>query len=111
MTTNWLIKKLECKVSENGLSNVVYKIHWVYQVISIINGKKYHSTKLGITSIPGPDSLSFTSYENLTKEQVVGWLIDVLEEANISSMTNHLHNQNILKANPITVILDPPFNS
>lgn len=117
MTTNWTIQKLECKVSENGLSNVVYKIHWIFRVTETfdieIDGnlvpKKYTSVRSGISSISQPDPLSFTSYDNLTKEQVVGWLVDTLGEEYITSMTTDLDNQNYYKANPIIVTVLPFF--
>ena len=111
MTTDWKIEKLECKVSENGLSNVVYKIQWVYKVTDTINGKKYYSARRGNSSLSNPDPLSFTSYDNLTKQQVVDWIINTLGEEYITSMTTDLDNTNYYKANPVTVILNPPFNS
>jgi hypothetical protein len=109
MTTDWKIEQLECKVSENGLSNVVYKIRWTYNVVDTINGKKYRSNKFGITNIAPPNPQSFTLYDKLTKEQVVGWIIDVLGTENVTLMTTELSNKNNLKANPTIVGLKPPF--
>lgn len=111
MTTDWKIEKLECKVSENGLSNVVYKIQWIYKVTNTIDTKQYSSANRGNSYLPTPSPLSFISYDNLTKQQVVDWVTDVLGEENLQTMTTELTNANILKANPVTVILNPPFNN
>lgn len=119
MTTNWVIQKLECKVSEDGLSNVVYKIYWIYRVTEIVdvevNGnlisKKYNSARSGVLTLSPPDPLSFTSYNDLTKEQVVGWVVDSLGEEYITSMTTDLDNQNYYKINPLIITPDLPFNN
>ena len=109
MTVNWNIEKLECKVLENGLSNVVYKIQCVCKVTDIIEGKSYTSTKRILIAVSPPNLLNFTEFEELTKSQVVGWIEDTLGE-DLTSLTTELSDKNNLQANPTIVILKPPFN-
>lgn len=111
MNTLWKILKLECIISDNGLSNVVYRVHWLYAVTSIINEKKYVSTSNGILPIAAPTPENFVAFNELTKQQVVNWVIDILGEENIQTMTTELTNANTLKANPVTITLHPPFSN
>jgi len=111
MTINWNIENLECKISENGLNNVVFKIQYVLRVTDIINEKPYSSGKRLFVQVSSPDPTNFTEFEDLTKEQVVGWITASLGETGLSYLTSELSAENTSKANPTTVILNPPFFS
>jgi hypothetical protein len=51
-------------------------------------------------------NLNKHNYPDLTKEQVVGWLEEVLD---ITTMQENLTNQINLQINPVNVTLPPPF--
>ena len=110
MTVDWNIEKLECKVLENGLTNVVSKIQCICKVTDIINNKSYVSSKRILLSISPPNLPNFTEFEELTKSQVVGWIEDTLGE-DLTSLTTELSDKNNLQANPIVITLNPPFNN
>jgi len=109
MTTSWKIEKLDCKVSENGLSNVAYRVHCICNVIDVIDGKSYVAAKRVVIPLTSPDPGNFTEFSNLTKAQVVEWIENSLGEEGLSTLTLELSTQNNLKANPIVVTLEPPF--
>lgn len=110
MTINWRIDQLECKVSENGLSNVVSNIECVLKVTDIINNKSYTSgQRFSSISLQSPNSETFVEYDNLTQEQVVEWITDYLGESNLNDIIADLSAQNSLKANPTTIIKILPF--
>jgi hypothetical protein len=62
---------LEKLQSENGLDGVLISVHWAYYLrtetpaIRIVRG---------ITYLDAPDVEAFTPFDELTKEQIIGWL-------------------------------------
>jgi hypothetical protein len=71
ITYTWGISRLECAPAENGLTNVVKIIHWIF------TGKDENGTSAAIGNsypLPSPTPESFTDYSTLTQETVIGWL-------------------------------------
>ena len=75
ITTTWKIDSLECKIEDQGFSDVVYTIHW----------RLHANDGDAATSIYGSQSVSFdptdpdyefVPYEDLDEETVIGWLHD-----------------------------------
>jgi len=95
-----------CKVKEGDLSDVVILVHWSYNAISVVEEKEYFADIYGATGIPMPSGDDFTPYEDLTKEQVVGWLEAILD---VPAMQLQLEEIIELQINPINVTLPPPF--
>jgi hypothetical protein len=95
---------MECVKKENDLNDVVITIHWRY------NAEKegFNAETYGATSVPLPTGEEFTSYEDLTKDQVVGWLVSELD---VDAMNENLNAQIELLINPINVTLQPPFEN
>ncbi len=109
MINTWLIEKLVCKASQNGLNNVVYEVHWRYTKSSTVNGENYSVNNNGILRLSLPDPSSFTSYDDLTKTQVVGWVQTSLGQEYITEMDTRLTNS--LNDKSTQVILDLPFQN
>jgi len=71
ITYTWGISRLECAPAENGLTNVVKIIHWIF------TGKDENGTSAAIGNsypLPSPSPEAFTDYSTLTEETVIGWL-------------------------------------
>jgi hypothetical protein len=101
---NWIISAMECIKNEGDLTDVVITIHWRYAAT-----KDEVSTDIyGATSMPLPTGKEFTPYEELTKEQVCGWLEATLD---VPAMENSLEAQLDLLINPTNVTLPPPFEN
>jgi hypothetical protein len=111
MDMNWTILRLECKTLENGLSNVVYKIHWKCIATETINNITYTSEMQGPLEISSPNPNDFTPYESLTKEQIISWVTDTLGTQGTQEVYDYLQNNINEQINPTVVILDPPFNN
>lgn len=105
-TFNWTISAMECKVKEDSLSDVVIVVHWRYNAISAIEDKEYFADTYGATGLPTPSGDNFTSYKDLTKEQIVSWLEAILD---VAIMQSQLEANIELQINPINVTLPPPF--
>lgn len=101
---NWIISAMECVKKEGDLNDIVITIHWRYAVTK----DEVSTDTYGATAIPLPTGEDFTPYEELTKEQVVGWLEATLD---VEAMQQNLESQLDLLINPTNVTLQPPFNN
>jgi hypothetical protein len=71
---NWTISAMDCKVSEDNLSDVVYQCHWRCSATEVDGDKTYSASVYSTCSLPAPDPANFTDYNSLTKDQVLGWI-------------------------------------
>lgn len=101
---NWIISAMECVKKEGDLNDIVITIHWRYAATK----DEVSTDTYGATAIPLPTGEDFTPYEELTKEQVVGWLEATLD---VEEMQQNLESQLDLLINPTNVTLQPPFNN
>lgn len=109
MKKEWIITKLECKTSDNGLTNVVQKIFWTYRFTETINEEEYSSELSGQSELPNPNLGSFTQFENLTKEQVEGWIVTAIDPEYLQVLEDALYKIINEMITPTIVSLDPPF--
>jgi hypothetical protein len=70
---DWSISALDCRVQEDGLSDVVYQCHWRCSATEVDGDKTYSASVYSTCSIPGPGT-PFTPYADLTQDQVLGWI-------------------------------------
>jgi len=70
----WIINKMDVMPLENGLTNVVKVIHWERSSNIMINEQTINVCSYGKLKCETPTKENFTSYENITYEQVCGWL-------------------------------------
>jgi hypothetical protein len=101
---NWEITSMDVILNQDGLSNVVSNIDW--RLIATVEGEKYRIDQWAKQYVSAPDANAFTAYEELTKEQVVGWLESILD---VPQIKEYLEEQINLQANPIQTTLAPPF--
>ena len=101
---NWEITSMEVVLNQDGLSNVVSNIDW--RLIATVADKPYRALHWAKQYVSAPEADTFTNYEELTKEQVVGWLESVLD---VPQLKENLEEQINLQANPVTALLPPPF--
>lgn len=101
-TFTWTVSAMDCKVSEDGLSNVIQTIHWRYK----LTDEDYSAEIYGAQKMPSPNPKSFTPYEEVTLSMVTEWLES---EMDMDKIKENLINQIELEKNPIIVTL-PLFN-
>ena len=91
-TYNWKILSMPSYASIDGQSDVVFTVNW--QCNAIDNG--YQANTFGSVPVTYTAGTPFTSYDQLTQEQVWGWVnpsIDRPEiEANLQSMIDEQKN-------------------
>ena len=71
---DWQVSNLDCKVSEDGLSDVVYNVHWRVSKTEVDGDKTYSASVYSTCSVPGPNPASFVPYDQLTQNEVLGWI-------------------------------------
>lgn len=103
MTTyQWVINQMDTKPTEDRLTDVVVTVHWTRAAQQgDINVYCY-----GIMGCTTPSLTDFTTYPNLTYDQVCGWLDVGLDVASIDLGLDE-QIENII--NPPIVVLPLPF--
>jgi hypothetical protein len=71
---DWSIGALDCRVQEDGLSDVVYLVHWRVSKTEVDGDKTYSASVYSTCSVPGPNPASFVPYDQLTQDEVLGWI-------------------------------------
>ena len=103
ITYKWIFSAFDCRVSEDGLTDVVTTVHWRYNGTDEdgITAETYGAQAVGE---PNPDA--FTPYPNLSEDQVIGWMESTMD---IEAMQLNIAEQIELIKNPVSVTLTPPF--
>jgi hypothetical protein len=70
----WIINAIPSAPSEDGLTDVVKSVHWQYQAID----GDCIADEFGIMVCNTPSETDFTAYNDLTEDQVIGWLVAAL---------------------------------
>lgn len=100
----WEIGPFDVKLSEDGLSKVVYGVHWR------LHGKEdgVQASVYGSLGLPPPESEHFTPFENLTKQMVIGWVENYLGDDRIAEFKSGIANDIEKQRNPSEVTVQPP---
>ena len=103
---NWEILAMEVVLQQDGLTNVVSNLDW--KLKATVDGEKYNAYHIAKQYVSAPNADAFTNYEELTKDQVVGWLESLLD---VPQLKENLEEQINLQVNPTHATLNPPFNN
>jgi hypothetical protein len=105
---NWSISSLDCKVQEGQYQDVVIVAHWSCTDTQTIDGKEYSGRVYSTCSLPAPEG-SFTPYDQLTQQQVLGWIWTngVDQAATEAAVEAQIQAQ----AHPVVVSLSPPWTA
>ena len=94
----WTIHQLE-RQSDNGF---VVNVHWRYSMTDLDEvGKYYYADTYSVASYTqDPETEEYIPYEELTKEIVVGWVIESLGEERMAEIEKSLEDQIQSQKNP-----------
>ena len=68
-TFTWTVTAMDCHTVQDGHNNVVFTVHWTCSgVFADTTGSVYATC-----SVPAPEG-NFTPYDQLTQDQVLGWV-------------------------------------
>ena len=110
METNfqWVIAQLNCAVESEGLPNVINVIHWRYNATQVNGGKTYFAEIYGSSSVGQPNPQNFIPYKDVTEEEVISWLEQILP---VDDMQLGLEANIALQINPVEITLPLPWNT
>jgi len=99
---NWAIPSMdEVKEAPDGLQDVVVNVYWRRTATCVIDEKIYTSSTYGCLAVSQPTTEGFIPYEDLTFEDVCGWLDAGLSVESLDqSLEINIQNQ-----------IDPPIIS
>lgn len=108
METNfeWVISAINCTVESEGLPNVINVIHWRYNATKVHGDKTYFADTYGASSVAQPNAQNFTHYADVTEQEVINWLEQILP---VEDMQASLKANINLQINPIEVALPLPW--
>ena len=81
VTHTWSVSDQLKTKTQDGLSEVVYSVVWQLNSEETVNGKTYRISSANQISLntENLDPATFTSFADLTKDQVVGWAKSVID--------------------------------
>ena len=108
METNfqWVISQLNCAVELEGLPNVINTIHYRYNATKVEGDKTYFAETYGAVNVAQPNPQNFIPYEDVTEQEVIAWLEQILP---IEAMQSSLEANIALQINPVEVTLPLPW--
>jgi hypothetical protein len=102
----WKITQLAAKIHSDNLDNVIYSVQYNY-CAKDDSDPVIERCIMGSESVTYKEGDPFIPYEDLTKEDVVGWLEAILD---VPSMQEGLDKQIELQKNPVDEYLHPDWD-
>lgn len=75
----WAFPQSETAISQNGLNDVVTLVHWV---LTGTDDSGVTASCYGSVGLEAPNPGNFTSFSDLTKDQVEAWVTDRINKQN-----------------------------
>jgi uncharacterized lipoprotein YmbA len=102
-TYQWTIQAMDCVPQEDGHTDVVVTAHWI---VNATDGT-YNASVYGTQSFTYDATKAFTPYEDLTQDQVVGWVQEGMGIDAVTALQENLDQQIANQINP--PIVTPPL--
>lgn len=103
----WNVVQMDAYPEKDGLTDVVFTVHWnLTAVDGDYTGYVYGS--VGVTLNP---EAPYTPYDNLTQDQVIGWVKGALGEEQVASYEANVAAQIEQQKNPTVVTPPLPWES
>ena len=110
-TFKWTISVLNSRIKETiegqELHDVVNVVHWRYKGTRTVDDIPYEKETYGSLGVE-TDPNDFILYENLTKDDVIGWLEEGLD---VTEMQENLNKGIDLLINPVEETLPLPWDN
>jgi hypothetical protein len=104
ITYDWNCKTVDVVLQEEGLTDVVYNVHWIVTGTS----DTYSSTSIGTQTVTLDESTPFIPFADLTNDIVVGWTKDAMGEEQVASIESGIADAIEKEINPVTATMQLP---
>ena len=105
----WTINPLEAYPTASGETDVVFVAHWQLHATETVNDVVYNAQSIGTQSLTYTSGSSFTPFEELTLEQVQGWVETAMGPEQVASLEAGLAQNIANQINPPVVTLQSPW--
>lgn len=102
-TYSWVIVQLECYPEHEGLTDVVFTVHWRRQATDGTHMADVYGSQAVTLDAGAP----FTPYADLTQAQVENWLVDAMGVERAAELDANLAAQIEAQINP--PVVTPPL--
>lgn len=106
-TITWRVGTLECYPEYQHNTDVVFTVHWDCLGSETVSGSTYNGRTYGSTGVTYHSGSDFTPYEQLTQEQVLGWVWDAIGSDSKQNYESAVQTQINNQINP--PIVTPPL--
>ena len=73
-TITWDVTAMDCYPQADGETDVVFTVHWTCSGAQTASGQTYTGSVYSTCAVPAPTGSAFTPYNQLTEQQVLGWI-------------------------------------
>jgi len=110
-TINWRVGVMECYPTYEQNTDVVFTVHWDCTGYEIFSGSTYNGRVYGSTGVTYHSGSAFTSYDDLTQPQVLGWVWDAMGSGSKENYEANVQTQINNQINPPVVTPPLPWSS
>jgi len=103
ITTTWGVAQMDAYPEYEGHADIVFTVHWN---LTATDGT-YVGYTYGTVGLQLDPEAEYTPYDELTKEQVIGWVHDVLGEEQVAAYETNVEQQIETQINP--PVVTPPL--
>ena len=104
MEITWNVVSMDCYPDVEGKVDVVFNVHWA---VNGSDGDIIASGAYGSVGLTLDPEAPFTPYQDLTKDQVLGWVKDALGEEAVAANEALVAQQIESQKNP--PVVSPPL--
>lgn len=111
-TITWTIEQLSCYPDVDNHIDVVFSVAWRVNGVDDTSGTPLYATVYGSQTLnPYTPKSPFTPYADLTQEQVVGWVQDMMGSEQVAAINANIEQQIENQVNPPIVTPSLPWST
>lgn len=94
-TITWTVTQMDCYPEVDGEQDVVFTVHWTCSGVETQGETTYNASVYSTQAVTVDSSEPFTPYNQLTQDQVLGWIwtSGVDKDATEAAVQQQINNQ------------------
>jgi len=106
MTNTWVIERMDVCALFETKPNVVNNVHWRINA----DDNSYTASVYGTRAIPYDNANPFTPFEDLTQDQVITWVKNIMGKEGIAEIEARIAYLLENQRNPVVYVLPSPWD-